>query len=718
MEMKLKEQRPASGWSQVFPLGNGQLGAMVWGGVGREQLGLNEESIWSGTGENGNNPGALAHLEECRQLIREGHYAAAQDLMEEKMLGTFGESYLPLGTLFLTFSHGEGEPADYCRTLSLDDALAEVSYTLNGIHCKRRYLVSRPHRILAMELVSSAPLDIRAEVETPLLVDQRQIREDGVEFTFRCPEHVDPIYIKDRYPIVWGTNGKRVPLRLWLLETDGQFTTDEAGLTITGSCRTVLALSAVTLPETLPDWDELLAAHLADYQPRYNRVTLELGLQLDLPTSQRLADLKAGKEDNGLYALYFQYGRYLLISSSGENCDYPPNLQGIWSWEMRAPWSSNFTTNINTQMNVWPALSCGVDEALIPYFRLLRRLVKRGQETAQVYFDCRGFCVAHNVDGWDCTNLMGIPWKDDKAKPGSAVYGFYTMAGGWMCQELWKQYRYHPDNAFLEQEVLPILAEAARFYCDFLIEHDGWLATCPSASPENHFIDPETGRSVAISMATTMDMTIIREVFRHYLEGCEILGHEDELTREIQEKLPRLYPYQLGKEGQLLEWYRDFEESEPGHRHLSHLYGLFPGDEFAGDKKLEEACRVSLKRRIASGGGHTGWSCAWIINLFAILGDQEGAWQFLQTLLKRSTMENLWDDHPPFQIDGNFGGTAAIANMLVHEWNGELRILPAIPPAWKEGKVTGLRISGNRAVDIIWSENQVHSRTYSLEERA
>ena len=238
MEMKLKEQRPASGWGQVFPLGNGQLGAMVWGGVGREQLGLNEESIWSGTGEDGNNLGALAHLEECRQLIREGHYAAAQDLMEEKMLGTFGESYLPLGTLFLTFSHGEGEPADYWRTLSLDDALAEVSYTLNGIHCKRRYLVSRPHRMLAMELVSSAPLDIRAEVETPLLVDQRQIREDGVEFTIRCPEHVDPIYIKDRYPIVWGTHGKRVSLRLWLLKTDGQFTTDETGLTITGSCRT------------------------------------------------------------------------------------------------------------------------------------------------------------------------------------------------------------------------------------------------------------------------------------------------------------------------------------------------------------------------------------------------------------------------------------------------------------------------------------------------
>ena len=704
--MKLFYRQEAGAWEETLPIGNGSLGGMIWGGVSKETIGLNEETVWSGYEREKNNPKAYACLAESRRLIFEGDYTGAEKYIQKNMLGEYNESYLPVGNLEIFFG-GKESPENYERRLELDTATASVSYRAGNTEYRREYFASYPQKAIYMKLTASEPQrEVRFGHESALPI-AFATEENGVLYSLRCFEHVDPQYIKSGNPIIVGDRGRKFTVRVRILETDGEVTCGGGIIAVKNAGEITAAVSAVRHTEKLPDYETAKKEHIKDYAAIYNKAEIFLGEQPDIPTDIRLKNLREGKEDNGLYALYFQYGRYLMISSSRKG-SLPANLQGIWNWELRAPWSSNWTTNINAEMNYWPVQSCGLEECLPPYLEMLQTVRRKGAETARVHFNCRGFCAGHNIDYWGGCNPVGIPYGSDEGEPGSVVWGFFVMAGAWMCQELWRQYEHHPDRDFLEEEVYPTLKEAAEFLIDWLVPCGEYLVTCPSTSPENRFLTKD-GRPAVAAAASTLDMSIIREVFLNFRETCRLLEIDDRLLKEIDSALPRLYPYRIGALGQLQEWFEDFAEKDPGHRHLSHLYGLFPGELFENDETLKKACRISLDRRMEHGSGQTGWSCAWALNLYAVLGDRENAYKYLQRLLKNSTYDNLWDAHPPFQIDGNLGGIAGIANMLVQDRGGALKILPALPEEWKDGYVKGICIKGGRKIDIFWKNGKLES---------
>lgn len=709
-EMMLWYEKSAERWEESLPIGNGSLGAMILGGAEEEILGLNEESVWSGYYKDKNNAKAADCLEEVRSLVFSGKNKEAERLIQNNMLGEYNESYLPLGNLKLKFAYGSGKGGKaegYRRQLDLENAVVQVSYTCNEVHYQREYFASYPAKAIFVLLTADKPvMDFTISFISQLCLAVSA--EDGaLQVTGRCPEHVDPSYLPEREgSVVQGTKGMQVNAEFRVVSCDGQVREEGEMLHVSGASRCLLMLSAMRQP-VLPDnmdYEALKAAHIQDYRSIYDKVELYLGEQKDLPTEERLELLKKGEEDNGLYGLFFQYGRYLLIASSREG-SLPANLQGIWSWELRAPWSSNWTININTQMNYWHALSCNLEECLEPYIRFVERVSEEGKKTAAVNYHCRGSVAHHNVDYWGNTSPVGVPQGEKAGEDGCVNWAFWPMGGAWLTQEIFRAYEYSGDEEYLKNTAAPIIREAALFLNDWLVEYQGEWVTCPSTSPENQFRLPD-GQITGLTYASAMDMAIVKEVFTHYCRICEILGTQDELYREICGKMPRLAPFRTGSFGQLLEWHEEYEEPEPGHRHASHLYGLFPAEVFAGDAKLTEACRVSLMHRLENGGGHTGWSCAWIINLFAVLKDGEKAYEYLRTLLTRSTYPNLWDAHPPFQIDGNFGGTAGIANMLVQDRGGSVTLLPALPAQFKEGYVKGLCIKGRKCVDISWKDGK------------
>lgn len=716
---KLWYGKPAECWEETLPLGNGHLGAMVWGGIQTERIGLNEITLWSGYEHSKDRPEALHALPKVRELVFAGEYFKAQQLLEQRMLGEFTESYLPLGNLYADFT-SQGAVTEYSRELSLSDACVCVRYTQNGVHFTRTAFASHPHRALILRYDADRPvLNVTFRFDS-LLRTTVSTSSRSLEIEGRCPEHCDPNYVVTPEPIVWGERGLRFKAALTLLDTDGAVSAQDGELRITDAGFAVLAFTAVENPDLTETWaslgyDGLLEAHRNDYRALYGRVSLTLGPQPELPTDERLKRLQAGGEDPGLFSLYFQYGRYLMIAAS-RDAALPMNLQGLWNWEMQPPWSCNYTTNINLQMNYWPALSCALPECLSPYFTFVKRLCENGKQTARLHFGCRGFTLNHNTDRWASTQPVGKIAGHTESEKGSARYSFFPLASVWVCQELWRYYEYTDDLVFLADTAFPLLREAALFCVDWLIEHDGYQVVCPSASPENAFLTP-TGAEVSVAYASTMDMTLVREAFDHFEKACAALNRRDPLLTEIAVKKAKLFPYQVGRYGQLQEWCEDSPESEPGHRHLSHLYGLFPSELFDQDETLKAACHNAIDRRMQHGGGHTGWSCAWLINLYAVLGDGEGAYRMLHTLLTRSTAPNLWDLCPPYQIDGNFGGIAGIANMLVQDRGGEVRLLPALPRAFPNGSVKGLRLKGNRAADLSWHDGHLtEQRIYSCKE--